>query len=450
MRAVQSLSGRLVVALAVAAVFAAVGAPATRADLMDSGSYDFQVDGTVDTGSPDDGGVHVGDADAVVNLAFTNTSISDVLGSANVTVPAPLTVLTVNGEPHGGGPTVELRDLGIGAGDSYVATLGVDVGTCAPSAPLAFAVNAKTSSDYTGVDNDLTLGVADLDLDLVGNCSLAFVNQPTSAEKGKAITSVAYTPAAAKVSVELLDAGGLDRSGVSGPLVTLVAARPGADPAPGFGGTTSAGATDGLATFSPGPTLSVSASNYHLTASSPDLTSSDPSALFEIVDDHVACATNATCNASSTSGNNTVTNKLTAGDGAPGSLTMSVGAADTPPFQCADYPMSAGQDVAQFFFSGGAGRVSEFTFTIRNPTKLVTLYQVCWAAPYPFLNRSGDPAEVQGTKPGTELPLYVGTLPNCKAGAIVPPCVSARKQNAVTKVITLTVLANSDDPWRYN
>lgn len=450
MRAMPSPMGRLFAALALVGTITAIGAPQTRAALTAGTTFTADVDGTVDTGTPGADGVYTGDSDATVHLALTNTSDSAVLGSADVTVPAPLGVTAIDGVPYAGGPVLELRNIGLAAGLSRTYVLTVDVQTCVATLPAEFTLAAKTSNDFSGSGNDLTLvdGSSDRLLDFVGVCGLAFVDQPANAERTKTITSLAWTPGGAPITVELRDAGDTGRASSASDTVSLTAAWPVAGPAPVLGGTDSVAAVAGMATFAPGPSLAVSAAGYTLTASGSGLSSSAPSSAFEIVDAHSACTIGVTCITESTNGDNSVSAKLTDKSGS-GDLLLSIQAADTPSFECADYPRDGQEVVSQFLYTGGEGRVSQSTYLIKNPTKPLLTYQVCWAAPYPFTTRKNVPAVVQGVKPGTSDPLYVGTLPNCNKYKTNMPCVNERKLNPYNNTITLSALATSADPWRY-
>jgi hypothetical protein len=441
--------GRLFVALALVGTITMLGAPPMRAATTAVPSFTVNIDGTVDTGVPGADGVYAGDTDATVNLALTNTSDAEVLGSADVTVPASLVVTAIDGVAYAGGSVLPLRNIGLAAGASRTYVLTVAVQTCVATPPAEFTLAAKTSSDFSGIDNDLTLvdGSSDRLLGFVGVCTLAFVGQPTSAERTETITQVAWTPGGAAISVELRDAGDTGRASWASATVNLAPAWPIAKPLPSLTGTSSAATVAGLATFSPGPILSVSASTYTLLASGTGLTTSAPSSSFDIVDARAACLTGVTCLTAASKTLNTVSAKLTDTTGS-GELLLSINAADTPEFECADYPQGD-KIAAQYLYTGGDGRVNTFTYLIKNPNKPLLTYQVCWAAPYLFTTKQNLPAVVQGVKPGTTLPLYVGTLPNCNIYRTNMPCVSERKLNAFTNILTLSVLATSADPWRY-
>jgi len=443
MRTLGSHVRRLRVALAVVALLVVAGSPPTMADSGQVKTYTVDVDGTAASG------VYAGDTDATIDVTFANLSAQQSLGSANVTVPAPLVVAAVDGVPYAGGAVVELREIGLAPGASRTFVLTVDVQTCVAAAPAEVAVVAKQSNDFQGTGNDFTLVApgSDTSVDVVGACRPAFVDPPADAERTETITSVAFDPGGAPITLELRDAGDTGpASAATGATLTLTAARPGADPAPGLGGTTSAATVGGVASFA--PTLSVSASGYTFTASGAGLDDSVPSDAFDVVDGRADCAADAGCSTSANKNGQTVTASLAGGPGS-GNLLLSLDAGDAPDFECADYP-HFGQVVSQFLFDGGDGRVATFTQTIPGGTRPLKDFQVCWAAPYEFVTKRNTTAEVQGVKPGTSDPLWVGLLPDCTKGATNKPCVSVRKMDNKTKVVTLTVLATSADPWRYN
>lgn len=423
---------------------------AAQGAVIDNKTFTVDVRGT-DTGAVPD--VHSGDRDAALTIRVTNTAASQTLNSANVTVPDLYAVTAAPADDEPGGPVLELRDLAIRPGTYREFSVTVEVLTCIPAIPPAFKATAKQSNNYSGVGNDFYLEApSDLQVNALGSCGLSFVDQPASAERTAPITSVPFAPAGQAVTVSIDDAGGTGRATSSSATVGLAAANPSV-PAPALGGTTSVAAVDGLATFSPGPTQGVSAFGYTLVATSPGLVTSPDSETFDIVDDQVNCPANQACvgNASASKGAQAVT--VSFGTGATSTnLLVSIDAADAPAFECAGYPRPSGTFVSQFGFSGDGGgdRFGSMATLIPNATRPLNSYQACWAAPYPFVTSSGAPAGVQGTKPGTSDPLYVGILPDCaKRGVVKRPCVSGRSYDRASRAVTVTVSSTGADPWRY-
>jgi hypothetical protein len=426
-------------------------ATAAHAGVQDNKTYTVDIDGTVGTA----GDVWAGDADASITIRVQNTSANQSLGSADVTVPAPFVLLASAADAVPGGPVLELRNLAIAPGATTTVTVNVDVRTCAPATPTTFAVSAKQSNDYNGSGNDFFLSAsADRQVDVTGTCSLAFVGQPQDAEKNATITTVDFTPTAAPVTVEVRDAGGTARATHSAATITLAGFR--GTTAQALGGTTSATAVAGLASFGPGPTASVSSSDYTLRAQSAGLVTSAASAPFAIVDDRASCPAGSPCEQASSATNGATVSASFGSGGTTTNLLLSIGAADAPNFSCAGYPRTAGLEVSQFTFSDDAGgdRVGTMTATIPNASRPLNSYEVCWAAPYAFTTDSGAPAAIQPGvfKPGTTTALRVGLLPDCprrSSGATRTPCVESRTFDKKTKTVALTVRATGDDPWRY-
>ena len=460
--------------LTVASAVVLVGAsPASAHDDDDSNNYTVDIKGTT-AAAPD---TFAGDTDATIAITITNKSTSQKLGSANVTVPSPFTVVSAPADAVAGGPVIELRNLNLATkGGSVTVTITVDVRTCAPATPAAFTTVAKKNNDYSGSSNFTIVAPSDQQVNVLGQCTLAFVAQPTDATKTTGITSVAFTPAAAPITVEVRDAGNTGRATSSTASIALSATNASVTP-PIVVGNPSATAVAGLASFSPAPTLAVSAFNYTFTASSAGLTSSSPSSPFAIVDAQASCAPGAQCSTTTAPSSNGTTATATFGAGGSNTnLTLSIGAADAPVFECNNYPKGSNA-VSQFSFTGDAGsdRTGTFSVTIPNASWFVIIYQVCWASSVDFVTKSGKMASAvidvgDGTpKPGstTGQTLKVGLLPNCKRwwwfdhwdqddhfGFPNPsvetlPCVSSRTYNFSTHSVTIEVKATGADPWRY-
>ena len=393
-----------------------------------------------------------GDVDATLAVTITNRSPSQSLGSVNLTVPAPYTLIGSPGDNVPGGPVVEVRNLGLAPGGSTVVTLVVAVDQCTSGAPAPFAVTAKQSNDYNGVGNDFTLAQpSDLQVDVVGACALAWFAGPTDAERGSVVTSEAWNAGGPPLVVQLLDGGGVDRATRTTGNVTLAASNANVA-SPSLGGTTSAAIVAGVATFAPGPTLAPSAFDYVLAAASPGLVGTGPSAFFDIVDHEVNCPAGTACNGSATAsaGSYSASAQFGAG-GSDTHLTVSINAADSPSFECAGYPRGD-MPVTQFVFTGdlGGDRIGTFSTSIAGGSRPLNSYEVCWAAPYSFTTDSGGQAQIGASKPGTGEALYVGLLPDCpRRGAAVLPCVSDRSFDSRTRVVTIIVSATGQDPWKY-
>lgn len=139
------------------------------------------------------------------------------------------------------------------------------------------------------------------------------------------------------------------------------------------------------------------------------------------------------------------------------SLGLSLNPSDAPTFACDAYPRPPGVPIIEFFFTGGdaSDRIGTLTATYESESEPdLSQYRVCWAAPYPFVADDGGylaPAQVQGVKPGTGEPLYVGVLGDCDLGNgyfLSAPCVSDVSWD-YTSGVTVEVTTSGADPWRY-
>ena len=161
-------------------------------------------------------------ATPTVKITLTNLASPQSLGSANLSVPAGVTIspssvsLTSTQPSFAGtasvaGGVIKLRDLSLAPNASVTLSVGVQT-TCAPTAPsYAFTTTVKQSNDFNGTGNDFVIQGSQPALDLVGTCSLAFSSQPADAQRATAITSEIYLPTGAPVKVAVLDGSGCRR-----------------------------------------------------------------------------------------------------------------------------------------------------------------------------------------------------------------------------------------------
>lgn len=414
--------------------------------------------------------VYAGDTGATIKLTLANTAETPQdIGSANVTVPDDYVVKEVldqNGQQAVDDPQlIELRNLSIVPGARQTFTISVDVKPCIEPEPLdPFTVAAKQSNTFKGTGNDFTLEEepSDLVAGIGGACRVAFTGEPEDAERDAAITTVAYDDDGAPITVEIRDASpDPERASYSRDTVRLTATNPDVSNEPFEpGGTSSATASGGEATFAPGPELSVSAFEYTLTASAdydgdgePDAATT--SASFDIVDAAVQCAAGQRCApATAERGDQEVTATFGAG---PTDVTVvvSLGAADAPEFSCDG--TGAALLPGQFLAVGdeaveddeASRRFGQVTFLIPDAARPLKQYGLCWAAPYSFPTADGGLARLsEADKPGTGEDLYVGELADCpKRGEPVRPCISDRIVNRAASEVTIVVKADSRDPW---
>ena len=232
-----------------------------------------------------------------VRATYTNINTQQQLGSSNLVVPAGLQVVSASPSSKAtvSGNTVQLRNLNLAGGASTTITMQVAAGCSAANyvwpAPLT-----KQANNFNGPPgNDLNLDAASSDLRTVvsGSCTLHFVNQPANARIAQAITSVAYDPSGAPITVEVLNGTGQRVTG-STPAVTMaIGTNAGGGTLSGTK-TVNVNATTGLASFS---TLSIdrAGANYTLVASSPGIASAT-SGTFNIDQYSVFCAEDVDCN----------------------------------------------------------------------------------------------------------------------------------------------------------
>jgi hypothetical protein len=366
-------------------------------------------------------------ATRTLTISLTNETDTQQLGSANVIAPATFTLLGASSPAPGGtasitGSTIELRGLSTPPG----ATTQVSVQVIAPCTPgdYAWETIAKQSNNYSGEPgNNLFFDAANSDLvtTVSGTCRLGFdfLRGPADAQVSTNITSVRYTPAGLPVQVRVLDAAG-DLITTSSASVTLSIGNGPAGAT--LSGATTQAASSGIATF---PTLSIdrTALDYTLVASTSS-GSIDPGASgpFDIVDVGKNCPAGPCSSGNVVNGNTTATE--TASAGASGDqLTLAV---SVEPLDCPGYTEVSA--VVTFDVTG----IRTKTVTITVPKSVAgspKSRQVCYSAPTPFVDRSGNL-------------VTTGLLPDCTAAAA--PCKLEAK--VVKKQVQVTLLAPAGDP----
>jgi hypothetical protein len=381
------------------------------------------------------------------SVTLTNLTSQQQLGSANITVPAAFTAVSV-ADPAGpatttaSGNVVQLRDASLAPGGSIVVSVTATVPT-ACAATYTWSVAAKQANDFNGPPgNDLTLDTqaSSLTTTVAGGCALRFVagRQPAAARVSETITSLAYQPGGPSVQVEVVDGAG-NRLTSSTASVTVALG-----PSVGTGalhGTATVAASAGVATFS---SLSIDApGTYTLRVTSPGLTSATSDA-FRIDQVAVACVEDVTCSASLANGTTTfgVTAPGNAGTDA-GVLVLDNGIGVA--IDCAGYDeLTATPTVIE-----GPNRAKTVTSTIDKrtmnqlPNNGAAFLQMCFGAPYTFATRPGTPLTGVDTNGDSVADFFYGLLPDCGA----PPCVSSRnKTKAGDGVIVTQTPAGIGDP----
>jgi hypothetical protein len=382
---------------------------------------------------------------------------TQTLGSANVTVPdgivpepgAPVTASGASATSTAAlvGNQIELRDVGLALGGSVTVTVRARV-PCAPAeAGYRWAVAAKASRDFTGTSN-LVPSTPPLVLHGAGACRLDFTadGQPASAQRSTSITADAFLPAGPRaVSVAVLDGSGAAPVAWWSDPVTLAiddAHNPGSTT---LGGLTSVAPSNGVASFlsgGAGPTIGVSANAFGLTASSPGITGAAPvSGPFDIVDVGKRCVPGQAC-AGSTANESFAAAVSTVANVKDSVLRFSLGAVDSPAFDCPKYEETT--DTLSFDVTTTTGHATgggkTIAITIAHPLRKASTYELCFRSPTVFRAKNLRPAP--RVKDGT----FVALLPACSRVRGVAPCLSGRAPTKSGEVV-LRALAPRGDPW---
>lgn len=403
-------------------------------------------------------------ASGPITLTITNTSNQAQLGSANVMLPAGLTLTgattslpaTVNANLATN--TVELRNLGLQPNASAVTLVAAQVecnGTNHPS--YKWTVEVKQANDFNGTPGNGLIQNAPLTSSITGQCALSVTSQPKSAEKNVTITNKIYDVGVpqqgAPVTVSVVDADGLSAAPWwSGSISIVLNSNPGsATLTGGLQGNT----TSGSVSFT--PKLDVSATGYTLaatavgtagTASVGTPTVPLVSDAFIIVDDVTICAsTGASCLATASGPNRGGGIKtqatVTAGAGGQANDLVIISVADPAnDFTCGSYVAST--DVIAFNATlpdgvtpVGRAKTTRLTLLAAFVTRSASKYDACYqaSADAPFTPKGGGPQ------------VTTGLLPNCPAKNPLEsaPCVISRELNRAKDVI-LTVLSPAGDP----
>jgi len=361
-------------------------------------------------------------------ITLTNETGTQMLGSANVSSPSAFTLLAAHDPSPSGsatvsGSTVLLRDLNVSPGNSV--SVQVDAQAPCHGGTYTWSSVAKQSNNFSGPPgNNLFLDAAasHLTTSLTGSCSMAFVRQPAGAQAGANLTSATFDPSGDAVQASVLDGGGAVIT--RGPLSTAVASLSiGSNPGGGHLSASGATAAAGVTTF---PTLSIDASGlgYTLRASldDPDVLAADSSA-FDVVDVGRRCPEGPCGSGAVTKGSTTAEENAPAGSaGDLLSLSVAVESLDCPGYE-------ESSSVATFAVTNRS-KVITITLAKKAVTHSAPSYQVCYASPTAFVDRTGT------VTTGPAL------LPDC--GPAAAPCVQAR--DVAHGGVRVTFLAPSGDP----
>jgi hypothetical protein len=380
-------------------------------------------------------GTVTGPGAVTITAHFTNLTSSQQLGSANLTPPSQLPVVSASVPSPGTasvvGGVVQLRNLGVAPGQSVDVTLHATAPGGCPSATYTWGVQAKQSNDFNGSPgNDLTLDAAhsSLTTTVSGPCALRFVTQPTDAQVGQHITGTAGSPTGPAVSVEIVDSSGHRVTGSTASVTMAIGSNPGGGT---LSGTKTVAASAGLASFGD---LSIDkpGTGYTLQASGTGL-SSATSRSFNETQQATSCTEDNSCSGtlSTTSSDATVTANPDPNKPDAAVLEMSLdGGPPAPPLVCDGYTRR-GVDTVSWFVTS-PNRSKTVTYTINRPAidlqgflmgVAVQTTQFCFGAPYQFTTRSGGPATPRDYDGNGTVDEYTGLLPDCPFAG---PCVLSR------------------------
>ncbi|MEO8423221.1 MAG: hypothetical protein ABI595_04825 [Actinomycetota bacterium] len=358
---------------------------------------------------------------------LTNETSTQQLGSANLTLPAGFSPLSVGiPSPSGtatiAGNTIQLRGLAAPAGTS--ASVSVVALSPCPLGTYIWSVIAKQANNFSGdPGNDLTFDAANSSLTttLTGSCHLGFdfVSQPASAQVNAAITTVTYDPAATPVAVQILDGSGSLIASSTAPVTLTILNNPGGGV---LSGATTVNAVGGIAAF-PGIKIDRSGLNYTLSAGTAAV-AIDPavSAPFNIADVGKQCSTGPCASGTVTEGGTSASELASGGSvGDLLSLFVSVEALD-----CANYTETSA--VVTFDVTGSRTKSVTIT-TLKSSSPKPSKIRVCFGSPTAFVDRSGATVNL-------------GLLPDCSVS--VAPCVASVR--VVKGNIVTTFQAPAGDP----
>jgi hypothetical protein len=341
------------------------------------------------------------------------------------------------------GNVVQLRNLSIKPGKSLSVSLKVTTPlTCGAS--YSWSVQAKETSNFSGSGDDffLVTSASQLTTQVNGSCTLAWGTQPHNALVLQTITGTDYDTNGPPLTVRIVDGGGRVVTSASGTVTVAIGNNPGGAK---LGGTTSAGTSGGVATFSD-LTLDKAGNGYTLTASGPGFASQGSNS-FNESGTGTPCSQNNSCqtSASGSAGNSSTvtaspqscTNSSTCNAG-----TLSVAAnlngiqLDCSPPARGGYT-SPNLDTFEFKMNPSTNRSEVWTATSKSfllpltqeqINQLLNNPQVCYGSNTDFVMPNGAMAPPGQLPDGT--PGFIGTVPNCP---ITPPgpCID---QANVTKV----------------
>jgi len=387
-----------------------------------------------------------------ITATFKNETTTQQLGSANLFWPAGFNVVsatssvgsaTVDSVPSGAkactylgaanGPCVELRNLSLQPGQSFIVTMTVMTPACQQGSGFTWLAEPKQANNFSGSPgNDLGLDAANSqpNSSLDGACSLGWSTEPSSAKTNAVITSNSYAAGSAP-AVTVLDQNRnpvpTSIAPVSVALATNLFAK--------LNGTTTQAASGGVASFGD-LSITAPATGYQLSASSGTLTAATSNPPFNVTNQVVSCTPSnpAACSATDGTANGNHA-QVNATPTSAGLLLESVNADDATQLNCAGYT-SADPNTYQVTTPTDWGKT--VTLTIRpqkklsgpNANKILAAQQICFGAPADFTTTSGPPPHQPTTLPDGSTG-FIGLLPDCPK---IPtgPCHARSQDTTVT------------------
>jgi hypothetical protein len=366
------------------------------------------------------------------NVALTlrvknHASVS--LGSANITPPAGYTLNSGSVSPGTAtveGGTLKLRSLNLGSGASRDVTINVTT-SCVTSGSATWTIAVKRNHDFSGDVFTRKSGTSAPSSSVAGQCQLRFLNQPNDTTTGALIRD-GRDSTGDPVSVEIYDPGTDARINVSADVNLTPDTNPG-------GGTLTGGSVNAIAGLATFPDLSLDTpGRYTLKASSAAASNEPVSNPFDVSDSVETCS-GAGCTFTDTQdGNSYSTIPVSGSAGATWSSSLNLPglriSCDFAPF---NYPDARQPNTVWYLYDDGNSQSSKIniiridkSIVQATPDNAPSKYRVCYSAPDPFKDRTGNMAQPDPWEDGPSAYFgttwYTGLLPDCSIKKLVKPC----------------------------
>jgi len=386
-----------------------------------------------------------------ITATFANETAAQQLGSADLFVPAGVTVtgaavsgapggsaVVSNACPSGGAQCVLLRNLSLPSHGTVTVTMAVTWPPSCNTTTVGWTAEVKQANNFNGTGNDLTLDSthSSLSTGLLDSCHLAYGTQPHNVIKNQIITGADYAPGG-PVTVDVVDANSVLVASSTAMVTVAIGSNPGGATLGSVTGLTQA-AVGGIATFSD-LTLNRAGDGYTLTAASPLITGATSSA-FDVVDAATGCTGTCTLTTGSSGTGSVAVVANGTNSSTTGTLVESV---FTGALACTGYlsgdvrldPNTYEALTTSANFSKSAAL--EFPAPLNAPTidrsdadgfahndrdrdwdDVLWNSEICFQAPYSFTTRPGTPPAALSNG------LYTGLLPDCPSPvtAATGPC----------------------------